>query len=186
MTLCLALPTTPTIRPSPPSLAQRRVFLPSCTQTPVVDHNTHKPTHHRHRHHGRLRLLQPQPQCRPPRPGCATAQGHKHRNNHCGRALRWRRGDCSRHTSNQRAHSSRQGGQLPAASYSYTAPSTSWVFITCYSILTIYRTARSCTTSPPTSGAQAPEQLPTRSSPPPSSRRTSSCTPCPPAASRAL
>lgn len=47
------------------------------------------------------------------------------------------------------------------------------------------RTARSCTTSPRTSGAQALVPPPTPSSPRPSSRRTSSCTPSAPAASRA-
>jgi len=47
------------------------------------------------------------------------------------------------------------------------------------------RTARSCTTSAPKSGAQAPGPPPTPSSPPPSSPPTSNSTPCRPAASRA-
>jgi len=47
------------------------------------------------------------------------------------------------------------------------------------------RTARSCTTSPPTSGAPAPAPPPTPSLPRPSSPRTSNCTPSRPAASPA-
>jgi hypothetical protein len=109
------------------------------------------------RQHAWLRLLQLQPQCGATRPRRAPAQGDQHRNNHCRVHIRWR---C--------------GGELPRV-----AACVPWPFnpTLCPRSPPTHerprarssptRTARSCTTSLPTSGAPAPAQPPTPSSQPP-------------------
>jgi hypothetical protein len=98
------------------------VHFPITRRTPPQNTHTHTHTYPPVllREDGRLRLLQPQPQCGPPRPGCPATKGDKHRNNHCRMSLQRRCGDCSRHTSHQRSHSSRQGTPIPAIGTSDT------------------------------------------------------------------